>query len=305
MRLLDSIKDNFNKGYNRKAMLIQNLSKEFPAWTIKASSWVGVAVPIDSFFEFKESFAEVILTTEKNFSIADNTYNILLLKCTSLDYLDQFAILCENFVEIGENGVFRKNLINSPKEWWNNWKNLLGNKSQTKEPYAILGELLTYRYLAKEGYIPIWSGAERGSHDLETDTFSVEVKSTTSRYEYDVTINSIYQLRLTNNKPLYLSFIRFEESNLGCCIDEVVNELNNYSLNIDLIEKKLEKYSLEKGRTARHRKYKIIEWKKYTVDEKFPTITEHSFKQDCIPKNIVRLNYTINLSSLNGENLLI
>ena len=44
--------------------------------------------------------------------------------------------------------------------------------------------------------------------------------------------------------------------------------------------------------------------KSYEIDDKFPAITELSFKGDVMPDNIVRINYTINLSGLPCENLL-
>lgn len=304
MKIAERIRDNFNKGFFGKSMAIPELPKEYPAWTLKESGWIGVAVPIDHYFEFVESFAEVHLITERDVIIDSRSYDLLILACNSMPLRNEFAVICENFVDPGTDGSARSLLINSPAKWWNNWKNLLGNKAQTKEPYAVLGELLMLEKLLQSGDNAKWSGADHSTHDIESDNYSVEVKSTTSRYGYEVTISSVYQLRPADNKSLFLSYIRFERSELGLNINDVVKSLQGLGVNMEELESKLAGMGLERGRTAREKKYKVIEWKRYAVDECFPSITESSFKDGSLPRSIVRVNYTIDLSGLQGKSLL-
>ena len=89
------------------------------------------------------------------------------------------------------------------------------NVMSDKNPYDVLGELLVLEKMFKSGKEPVWSGVEHGTHDIETDTCSIEVKSTTQRYGYEVTINSVYQMHSADRKPLFLDFLRFELSKLG------------------------------------------------------------------------------------------
>ena len=194
-------------------------------------------------------------------------------------------------------------MISNPEDWWNKWKSLLGNRDTEKEAYSIIGELLTLEYLLKKGINAKWQGAEGGTQDIQTDKCNYEVKSTTARYGYEVTISSIYQLR-NKGADLKLVFCRFEKAAIGTDINTVIQRLVSLGYSELLLEKAMEANGLEKGCTARSKKYRIIEMKSYNVDDSFPVITELSFKGDVIPKNIIRINYTVNLSGLPCENLL-
>lgn len=302
MDIVERIKNNFNKGFFDKAMPIEEMPDKFPAWTIKSNSWIGVAVPTENYTPFTEHFSNVKLWTAENVSIDDNEYNLLMLTCSEMDLRNEFAIICSQFIQPGVNGTDRENIVSSPDTWWRRWKNLLGNMNGDKEPYPVLGELIALEYLLKNGETPTWSGAEQATHDLETNTDSYEVKSTIMRYNYEVTINSIYQMDKTG-RSLKLLFFRFEKSNLGTSIDEIVNRIISMGYPEEKIEKALKNHQLEKGCVARTLKYKVLESKQYNVDENFPAITMSSFKNDMLPKHITRITYTVDLSGVSGENI--
>ena len=304
MTIIERIQDNFNKGYFGKSMPIDELPEEYPAWTLKHHNWVGVAVPLPAFSPFSEDFAHMKIEAVKDVVIGETAYDILMITCDAMEMRNEFATVCANFVDPGTQGNQRSKLISNPAVWWKHWKDLLGNVSLQKEPYDILGELITYEKVLMDQKETRWSGIEFASHDIENDNYSVEVKSTVKRYEYEVIINSIYQLVPAPGKPLFLSFIRLEASMLGQSIDEVVGRLKKLGVNHDGIEAALAKVGLEPGRIARNKKYKIIEWKKYSVNDMFPSVTESSFKNNCLPPHIVRFSYTVNLAGIEGENLL-
>lgn len=304
MEIVERIRDNFNRGYFGKSMIIPELPKEYPAWTLKQNSWIGVAVPMGEYVPFTEQFAQVKISAVQNVQIGDKAYNILMLRCFSMNARNEFAAMCKQFVDPGTNGELRKELISNPSNCWKRWKELLGNVVSNKHPYDILGELLVLEKYISEGKSPRWAAIEHATHDIEMEDFSVEVKSTVLRYGYEVTINSIYQLHPTPGNPLYLSFLRFEISEVGRSIDEVASSLKQLGYDCDTLESALKKVGLEEGRVARKEKYKLLEWKQYLVDNDFPIITESSFKHDRLPQNIVRFTYTVDLAGLIAKNLL-
>ena len=303
MDLIENIKKNFNKGYFNKAMSIEGLPVDHPAWTLKQQNWVGVAVPLASKISFSEAFSNVRIRTEHGAIINGITYDLLLLTCSEMEYRNEFATICSQFVDPGSDGTKRNQLVRSPETWWNHWKFLLGNVSTTTEAYPIIGELMVAEKLLSSGIAVKWSGIERGTHDLETGNRSYEVKSTTARYGYEVTISSVYQLRKAGEN-LDLVFCRFEKSSLGRSLDDLVTSLISLGFRKDILEKALQKENLEPGRPARNQKYKLLEMKKYSVDDAFPSITEECFKNDRLPKGIIKFTYTIDLSGLPSENLL-
>lgn len=300
MDIFERIRDNFNRGFFDRAMTIQELTDEYPAWTFKGNNWVGVAVPMQKYAPFSEQFAQVRICTERGVWIDDEEYDILMLQCFAMNSREQFVGMCKDFVEPGDNGERRQELIESPVTYWKKWKELIGNAASDKQPYDTLGELLVLEKALKTGEIPIWSGIEHATHDIETDSCSIEVKSTTQRYGYEVTINSVYQMCSVKGKKLFLNFLRFEESKLGQSIDDVVIRLKNAGYDAETLESALKKVQLEEGRVARGEKYKVLEWKEYLVDEHFPVITESSFKDNCIPQGVLKFTYSVDLAGLNG-----
>lgn len=303
MTLLESIKNNFVKGYSGKAMEITGLPQEYKAWTIKQEHWIAVTVLIHDTKDFSEKFSNVRLYKEKEVEIAEKKHNLLILRCNDPSLRDEFSTICYHFVYPGVNGDNRKIIQEHPELWWEKWKSLLGNRDADREVYSIIGELLSLEYLLKKGVNAKWQGAEGGVQDIQTDNCNYEVKSTTVRYGYEVTINSIYQLKNKGLK-LKLLFCRFEKAAVGIDLNEVTNRLIQLGYPETLLEKALEANGFEKGCTARNRKYRLIEMKSYNVDDSFPAISESSFKGDVIPKNILRINYTVDLSGLPCENLI-
>lgn len=304
MDLVEKIRDNFNKGYYRKAMIIDGLDDKFPAWTIKFEDYIGVLVPYLKDDDFTESFSSVTIQTVKNIVINDSTeINALLLSCDDVLLRDEFSVICAQFVNPGPLGEDRISLIDNPGKWWERWRTLLGNTISNPETYSLLGEMCLIEHLLNKKMNIYWSGIYQGTHDIETPEDSYEVKSTISRYGYDVTISSIYQMEKAG-KHLYLVFCRFERSNHGRCLDDLVKSIVALGLPKDEIEAHLRKKGFEKGRTARMIKYKLLEMKIYNVDGSFPSITEHSFKNNQIPSNITKFEYTIDLSGIPSKNLL-
>lgn len=304
MDIVERIKNNFSKGYFRKAMDIPELPEDYPAWTLKENDWVGVAVPVDTYTPFSEQFSQVKICSEANVQIGVQTHNLLLLQCFTMQSRDEFALMCAQFVVPGKDGNLRRELTASPEAWWKRWKEMLGNISSDRFSYDIMGELLVLERLMQTGEQPRWSGAEQATHDIELDTYSIEVKSTTVRYGYEVTVSSIYQMRPSEDKPLFLDFIRFEKSAQGRSLDDVAGSLKQLGYNEDSLESVLTRAGFEIGCIARNVRYKVIEWKRYPVDDVFPCITEASFKENRLPPHILKIMYTLDLVGINGANQL-
>jgi len=299
MGLVEIIKNNFNKGYFDKAMIIDSLPNECPAWTIKSNEWYGVVVPTESTKIFNEKFSSVKIGT-MHAEINGDNMDLLALTCSDVSLRDEFAVICSEFVQPGINCEKRNNLTSHPEEWWNNWKDLLGNKSASDQVYPVMGELLVVEKLFVANQLPKWSAVEHSTHDIELSTRSYEVKSTIKRYGYDVEISSIYQLK-KSGETLDLVFMRFEESILGDSIDDIVERLGNLGASVDLFEAALSKQGLEKGCTARESKYKLLEMKVFPVDDFFPALTIGSFVGGALPAHVKGIKYILDLVGIEGK----
>jgi hypothetical protein len=261
----------------------------------------GVAIPYDG-NEICEEFANASLYNHE-LNVRGQNENCLMLMSSVENSRNEFAIFCRDFIYPGNNGEQRNEITKDPVGWWQRWKFLIGNSIMEKKPYAVLGELLMYNYLLREGKKVSWEGPKSTSHDLIASDEEYEVKSTLSRYEKIVHITGQFQLQNTA-KRLYLYFCRFERNVNGISINDVVNKLVvEQGESKEELNGKLNQLGYGTGSSARKEKYQVHEIIKYPVDENFPRITPELFKKETIPTGIKQLSYDVDLSVLIGKSI--
>lgn len=293
MTIINEIRDYFaalQPGYRRL-----NSTGEYAAYVIKDNGLYGVAVPYADSDMISEKFSSCRMMSQEMF-IEGNQGTYLLLVCYEYRLRNEFATLCAQFTDPGESGCDRKKLISDPRAWWELWCELLGNKISEKAPYAEIAEMLVLDYLYQKDKTIKWTAKESGSHDIESDTRSFEVKSTVSRYDAEITITGQHQLYSERGLELY--FLRMEKSNSGVSVDDVKEQLVAHGYDAGLLEDQLISAGFEMGSGARKLKYKVLEKRVYTVDDKFPKITNDSFVSGHIPDSIKRISYTIDLNGI-------
>lgn len=293
MTIIEEIKDYFaalQPGYRRL-----NSTGDYTAYVIKDNGLYGVAVPYNDSDMISEKFSSCrMMSQEMYIEGSQGTY--LLLVCYEYKLRNEFATLCAQFIDPGESGVDRKKLIAAPRAWWELWRELLGNKISEKSPYAEIAEMLVLDYLYQKDNSIKWTTRESGSHDIESDLCSYEVKSTVSRYDTEITITGQHQLYSERGLELY--FLRMERSNSGFSIDDVKEQLVSHGYDAGLLEDQLISAGFEMGSGARKLKYKVLEKRVYAVDNTFPKITNDSFVSGHIPESIKRISYTIDLNGI-------
>lgn len=279
----------------------------YNAWAVRMPGWYGVAIDCGDISPVSLHFTNSLLRTTE-LEIGGTTHNVLVLSCTVEEYRNEFAAVCAQFTFPGASGEQRRDILERPTEWWDRWRSLLGNSLMDENSYSTLAELLAYEGLILSGKAPIWSGASGSTHDIETADADYEVKSTTNRYGAEITLSSQFQLQ-THDRPLHLLFFRFEPAAEGDCVDSVAKRLVYLGINTEKLEKKLSAFGMEPGSYARTETYHCLETRDYPVDNRFPAITEKSFKNDRYPDSLIRFTYAVTLDSLpyssfcKGENI--
>ena len=274
---------------------LESLPAEYPAFAIRTLNGYGVAIEWDSNKPVSEYFSSAHLVSHRTV-VGGYAKNLLMLVSNREEYRNEFATVCAQFVDPGENGNDRKRLLQDPVEWWQTWKNLLGNTSLDKTPYSVLCEMLVLKHVLSFDASATWTASLSGTHDIESESNSYEVKSTIKRYGALLSISS--QFQLLTPKPLELYFVRVEESPAGFSINNIADELMSLGYDENLLESQLSRAHFDKGSSYRDKKYSILEKRIYQVDENFPCITAHSFKGDVIPIGVVEINYTIDLDGI-------
>jgi hypothetical protein len=294
--LLLEIRDCFAFTTNNRAVKLKNIDENNPAWVVRSGSRYGVAIPLDESIIFSERFATVRMHSSL-MTIETKEVPVLLLTSENEMLRLEFSSLCAQFVDPGFDCQYRKELLDNPLEWWNRWKQLMGNSILSKKPYSIIAEMVVLYQLHKNGLDMSWTPTNRSTHDLMSNYIDYEVKSTLSRYDSIVSINGQFQLD-NSNKELHIAFCRMEKSKGGISINSMIELLGALGFDEREVNNEVERLGYEIGSSSRNEQYKILEIRDYIVDETFPLITMNSFVGCKIPENILKITYDVDLISL-------
>ncbi len=300
MNLLEEIRNGLANLPDSGSMLrLQALPEDSPAWIFREGCLYGVAVLISADHTVCERFAGACLATEQR--IVDGTLCHLLRLASSIEALrNEFAVVCAQMVDPGAGGTERQALLLSPLDWWERWRQLLGNAVINQSSYSVLGELLALESLLQGGEQADWRGAESGSVDIDTPAAGYEVKSTISRYESRVHISGQFQLAEFSARKLYLIHQRFEPVASGDSVAAVLERLVAAGLDRTRLEVLLTRCGLENGCAARIERFRLIESRIYVVDKDFPRITNESFATGVVPAGVVQIEYQIDLAGIDS-----
>lgn len=294
MDLLEEIRQFFASTVYGAAPLA-SLPAGYPAFAIRTGDGFGVAVKWEGESPVSEHFASAHLYSSKVL-LGGQDDTLLMLSMNREELRNEFASVCAQFVDPGEDGEDRRRLLEDPIGWWSNWKNLMGNVIHEKAPYSVMCEMAVLNHVRSFDPGAEWTASKSGTHDIESESHSYEVKSTIRRYGASITVSS--QFQLLTPKPLDLFFLRVEESPQGVSINDMKDELVANGYDETLLEDQLYSAGYELGSSARDRKYSILEKRVYGVDETFPKITAESFKGDVIPTGVTQITYVVNLEAV-------
>ena len=265
-------------------------------YIIKDNGWYGVGIDINlDKTEYFEKFENVRLITKIKYFLNEN-HKLLELITNKVDLIEEFSLVCFDFINKFDNEKVKEDIIEKANKWWNEWEKLLGNVLKSERDYDFLGELLALNYVLNEDSNAKYSNL--ASHDIELPQYSIEVKSTTEKYNAEIHVNSQYQLENNTERPLKLIFIRLEKSQIGYSIKDVIESLKTKNYDINSFTR-IENI----GTSSINEKYRILEARLYNIDDKFPKITLKSLKNDELPKGIVKIEYIVDLDDIDYESI--
>lgn len=289
-------------GFDYKKTLIKFPSSQKAAYFYRVGDSIGVLIPNVQQKSIEERFSNIKIYNIIEVSVGSS----IALETKNSNQLDPFAFVAWDFIRPGVNDSNRIQIESDPYSWYEKWKNSVGNVSKTPMVYDVVGELKTLNNLKSKGFDVDWSAESKGVHDIEVNGASYEVKSTKVKTGYRVQISNQFQLNKEMNKPLYLVFVRVENSKNGVSINDLVNEYSKSASPSSVL--RMENYldSIGYGKVKikeRDERFNILEMFKFKVDEEFPKITEESFKGNSLPNGVVKLQYTIELPVSKAEKI--
>ena len=265
-------------------------------YVVKDNGWYGIGIDIGlEKTEFYEKFENVKLVTKIKY-FSNSNHKMLELITNQTELMEQFSLVCFDFINKFDNEQINENIIKKANDWWNEWNKLLGNVMKSEKDYDFLGELLVLNHVIKCN--PDAKYSNLASHDIETLEYSIEVKTTTEKYNSQIHVNSQYQLENNTEKPLKLVLVRLEKSQIGYSINDIIDSLKNKNYDTESIEK-----IHNIGSSSLNEKYRILEARLYNIDSSFPRITLKSLKNEELPKGIIKIEYIVDLDDIEYESI--
>lgn len=278
---------------NGKQASINTMPPTAPAYAVALDDGaLGVAVEVDDGISVNEVFANVTLNTMPAFS---NGANCLVL--SSPKPTKGFAALCADFLDPGDSGELRRNLIADPVNWWKGWRDLIGNKATGHLVYDTIAELVSLRFLLLRGYDVLWMGPHAGRYDIDCGSEIFEVKSTTSRKRKPAHIHGLFQLDVQGRIETMI-YCRLEKSVEGLSIDSLSSSLVASGYDFYELETSLESLGYPIGRSSRNEKYSLLSMELFSINDSFPHISSSSFINNHLPAGVTNIDYEIELSSV-------
>lgn len=296
MNLLEVIRNHFLILSNIGNRPIQGVPD---AWSFKTLGSYGVFILNPNDIKIMEKFMSIDVYNDLEF-VDGQEVNVLKMGCTDESMRNEFAGICNLFIEMGIDSENRTLLQNEPVKWTTKYEQMLGNTIRKKMVHDVLAELLVLEYFEFNKIPNSWRGPDSSTKDFDLFEYYVDVKSTKMRIDSKISISSQYQLQ--SDKPMKIYFCRLETMESGETINKVAARLENLGYNGLKLENKLSALGFPANSKERDIGFDILEKKVYAVDEGFPAITPHSFKNDRLPDNVLSISYTIDLSNINFEN---
>ena len=249
--------------------------------------------------DFEERFVGITITTDY-INYQNKSKKVIYMYISDKEDLDKFSIIAEDFLSIAN----RNELLNNTFDWINSWRNLFGDTIKKKKVFDVIGEMLVFKYIYAKDKTAVWAGPSSGSQDIVSQYRNFEVKSTTIKVGNVVHISSAFQLDVKKQSELY--FVRLEKKDYALTIDSLANDIVNMGYDRTKIETCLCQLGYPVGNKDRKKSYDVLEIKKYSIDEtNFPIMTLADINKITKSKNIIGYVFTVDLSNLFGEDVVV
>lgn len=267
-------------------------------YIVNYNGLLGVAVETNCNVDINESFNNVSLIKAE--IRRDEANRKVILLYVSENHIDNFFIkLCCAFLEDSEM------VSTKPVEWYNGWKNMLGNKKTEKMIYDVISELKVLCYLLEQKDEPNLDSADKATFDISSKSGFYEVKASTIKTKEVITIHNQFQLDTKSlDRPLYIAYCKAEKNDSGDSINSLYRKIKQAGYDISQIDSYLSSLGYYNGSLDRDVKYLIHEMRFYEVNNDFPRINDKSFKNDKFPPNVIKIEYTVSLDGLNYNKII-
>lgn len=199
---------------------------------------------------------------------------------------EMFEVIIEDIRKTTDDASTNVQLLNRVSNVLLKWRNFFAQEKSlllsSERQQGLYGELLLLRQLINWkgiGAVNYWTGADYETHDYYINNNAIEVKTTSTKLPYKISISSEHQLNPEEvNGNLYVAFYALRKSNVnGETLPEIIQSikesLKDNRLLFNKFDLNLQKYGYFDGVEKKYPTgYHLREMNYYIVKGEFPRI---------------------------------
>jgi hypothetical protein len=264
---------------------------------------VSVLIPVGVDDLFAESNDLMVSIRRSNFDMGDGGSEYLQISCRDETLEIVFAQLCADLI-VAVTDSDRPGA--ESRALYDRWRALFAGRPVgglgKSELVGLFGELHALHELISSSTsrdISIWTGPDRAVHDFQNGPNHIEVKSTTNRNELLVEVHGLGQLDVPELENLHLMVHRVSISDNGFTIDDEVERIVALGVDRIALYAKLTEagYDWADSKEYARFRFRVEETRCFRVDDRFPRIINTSFVGGRPHVGVVRVQYSLDLTS--------
>lgn len=217
---------------------------------------------------------------------------------------DVFLSLIEDVVSQLGAGDTLNVLLNSVAAW-RRLLQIVDNGLSEEAAAGLYGELRFLEELVENcepQLVNIWQISENDVHDFIGADIRAEVKTSSFQNRQSVTVHGLKQLDSLHDADLVLAVAEIRRHGSGETIDDVVNRLLDFGVDIEALGRKLESRGFARGMSssdADAQTFELQSWRFWPITSASPVIAASGLGA-VTAAAVADVSYSLNLSSL-GE----
>ncbi|MGP5609213.1 PD-(D/E)XK motif protein [Arthrobacter rhombi] len=269
---------------------------------VDGSGYPSLLIPIDEPQPGPADWQNRTITFECRTIVSNSgPQDFVVLQCMDLRLLTQFSLLVDDILEAVVRMPDHASQI--ARETLERWRELLRDDRMPvlsdNQLVGLLGELKfldEIGFLRGPGAMQAWRGPFGARHDFVFEDLSVEVKSTTVRETFPITVHGASQLVVPMSGRLLIRGYQFEASPSGESVPQVLQRLYERGLNRVAILSAVKNLGYDESDSGLYagRRFELLTSRTVEVDEEFPRLTEETVPK-WIMEAVTGLQYSINL----------
>ncbi len=277
-------------------------------WVLEADGTPAFYVEVPAETDFHEELNAKGFAVEVRAYAGFESQRALMIRLRNREMEAAFASMIDDLVDTAKSDLTATTAIVARKtvdRWREMFKAAGRDLLSLNEQVGLLAELHLLAALADAGAtdpLEAWHrGGPSSQHDFSFETGDVEVKATTARESFDITVHGLEQLSTDDGRALILYAEQLEARADGETLPEAISALERRGFSRLRIREKLEACGYFEAHAPSYTdRFAVLRCKAREVDDTMPRISKSYLPDEAHAEDLKRVSYSIDFGPIDG-----